>query len=150
MSVYESAEAVACCDSKHADVMQLPFSIFDRKMKKSGVFERALRNNTEVFSRSAFTQGLVLINCENIPTHLEKAKPYMERFSDICSEYGVSRAAAALQYVKRESGISCLVVGVDSIDQLKKNINNFSDTVGDQFLTEIEIAFNGVKENNNV
>ena len=63
VSVYEPEEAKKCIERSNVDFMQLPYSIFDQRMKNNGVFDLADTNGntTQIHSRSAFIQGLILM-----------------------------------------------------------------------------------------
>ena len=142
VSVYEVDEAKACFDNMYVDFIQLPYSIFDHRMKDGGVLDA--ENKCEIDSRSAFIQGLIVMNEEEVPSYLEKARPIIRRIKGICEEHGVSRVQLAMQYVKREKGISHLVFGVDSLEQLKEDISFFDTDLPDDMLYEVGKMFGGL------
>lgn len=145
VSVYEPEEAMACFASQYVDFIQAPYSIFDHRMKKSGVLAAAEKSGCELHTRSAFIQGLILLNEDQVPPYLEKAKPVVRKIGRICKETGVSRIALAMGYVKRETAISHLVFGVDSLEQLKEDIQLFQQDLRPSLLTEMDQAFEGIE-----
>lgn len=143
VSIYEPEEADACFKSKYVDIIQLPYSIFDHRMKKSGIFDRGDR--CQIDTRSAFIQGLIIMDEDNIPTFLANAKPIIRKIDIVCKETGLSRVELAMAYVKREKTISHLVFGVDSLEQLKKDINFFDSDVDEELLKQLEMEFDNIE-----
>lgn len=145
VSVYEPEEAFACFNSEFVDFIQLPYSLFDHRMKVSGVLNS--QEKCEIHSRSAFLQGLITMNEDEVPAFLKKAKPIVKRIGEISDETGISRVALAMAYVKREKAISHLVFGVDSAEQLEFDIKAFEQNVPSEILEMIENEFCGIEAN---
>ena len=145
VSVYYPDEAKICIENPYVDFIQLPSSILDQRMKKEGVFELAINKaSTQIHSRSAFIQGLLLMNEEEVPNFLVQAKPLINRINSICKTYDVSRVQLAMFFVKQFSAISHLVFGVDNINQLKEDIETFSSRCSEDILTDIADSFKNV------
>ncbi len=125
-SIYETEEAMACLDSGAVDFMQAPFSVLDQRMKSSGVLGKTESKGVDVHTRSAFVQGLMLMDVDAIPAHLEATKPYVATLESLCRENGITRRALALAFVKAQSGISHLVFGVDNRTQLREIVDDFA------------------------
>ncbi len=140
VSVYEVDEALKVIERSECDFMQLPYSVFDQRMKKGGVFEKK-DENTQIHSRSAFIQGLILMQEEQVPPFLAKAKPIVKEIDKLCREYKVSRIALAMSFVKRQKEISHLVFGVDNIQQLKEDIEFFQNSIPGHIIDEISKQF---------
>ncbi len=146
VSVYYPDEAKICIESPYVDFMQLPSSIFDQRMKNEGVFDLALKNgSTQIHSRSAFIQGLILMNEDELPTFLQGAKPILNKIDEICKKYDISRIKLAMLYVKQFDAISHLVFGVDNIEQIKEDINIFQEDFSSDILKEIGKEFENIK-----
>lgn len=146
VSVYEPDEAIRVLEHTSCDFMQLPYSIFDQRMKKNGVFEKAgQRSNTQIHSRSAFIQGLILLEEQQTPEFLSDAKPILRRIDKLCRNYGISRIALAMNFVKTEKNISHLVFGVDNIEQLKEDIKLFECSIPNEITNSISKEFTDIK-----
>ncbi|MCM1258675.1 MAG: aldo/keto reductase [Roseburia sp.] len=141
VSVYETNEAKKCIERQNVDLMQLPFSIFDQRMLKEGVFQMAEGMHTQIHSRSAFIQGLILMEEENVPPFLERAKPIIRKIDELCRKFGISRIALAMGFVKEQKAISHLVFGVDNLAQLKEDIECFSHSISEDIINEIGREF---------
>jgi aryl-alcohol dehydrogenase-like predicted oxidoreductase len=146
VSVYYPDEAKKCIASPYVDFIQLPFSIFDQRMANEGVFDLAKTNSsTQIHSRSAFIQGLILMNESEVPPFLKDAKPIVRKIDKLCKKYNVSRISLAINFVKQFDVISHLVFGVDNIEQLKENIKIFNDDFPTEILREISKEFKTIE-----
>lgn len=147
VSVYEVDEAKKCIERENIDFMQLPYSVFDQRMKAGGVFDLAKKQDctTQIHSRSAFIQGLILMEENQVPDFLAKARPIVRKISELCRKYEISRISLAMNYVKQEESISHLVFGVDNLEQLKENINIFQDNIDKDVIKAISSEFCGIE-----
>lgn len=127
VSIYGISEGDEAIKSGVIDYIQLPFSVLDQRGSKTSFIDRAKKAGITIFTRSAFLQGLFMMDHKNIPDYLQKAIPFLDEFESIISEYEVDRVTALLQFVKSETGIDYLVWGVDSVEQLIEDINCFRE-----------------------
>ena len=93
-----------------------------------------------------FLQGLITLQKEKVPSYLEKAVPFLEKLDKFSKETGKSRIELAIGYVKRETGVSYLVFGVDSQEQLAEDIKIFENDLSEDLYIEIEKEFKGIQE----
>lgn len=149
VSVYEPDEAKKCIERANIDFMQLPYSIFDQRMKTEGVFDIAEREKkkTDIHSRSAFIQGLILMEENEVPEYLSQARPIVKKIDDICTQCGISRISLAMNYVKQQNTISHLVFGVDNISQLRQNIEIFKNDLPADLISNIAQEFTNIEAN---
>ena len=100
VSVYYPDEAKICIESDKVDFMQLPSSIFDQRMRKEGIFDLALKNKTtQIHSRSAFIQGLILMNENEIPSFLEyngETRKIIKKIDGLCKKYSCAIVCKAI------------------------------------------------------
>ena len=141
VSVYDPEEAISCFESGLVDFIQAPYSIFDHRMKDGGVFDHPRRSDCDIHTRSAFIQGLIVMDEDSVPSFLAKAKPIVKKIRLLCEREGISRTQLAMQYVKRERDVSHLVFGVDSLQQLKEDIRMFEEDLPEDLLQTIGNEF---------
>jgi len=122
VSIYETEHALDVVKSGSVDYIQIPYSIFDQRLDQTDFFEIAKQNKITVYGRSAFLQGLIVMEDHRIPTHLAKTKEYLQQYDGIIRKYGFSRAEAAFLFSYTHPGIDYVVFGVDNVEQLQKNI----------------------------
>lgn len=145
VSVYYPDEAKICIESPWVDFIQLPSSIFDQRMLQAGVFDLALQNgSTQIHSRSAFIQGLILMKEEEVPPFLQGAKPIIRKIEALCEKHHISRIKLAMLYVKQFTAISHLVFGVDNMEQIKEDITIFTEDFSNDILKEIAAEFQDI------
>ena len=122
VSVYSVEKGMAALQIPDIDVIQVPGNIWDRRFEKAGFFKAALKNQKIVYLRSVFLQGLVLMEPENIPPHLSKAKKYSRQLAQLCLAHGLTARDIALKYVHLQMPEAKIVLGVETLEQLKDNI----------------------------
>ncbi|MGN0345161.1 MAG: aldo/keto reductase [Lachnospiraceae bacterium] len=146
VSVYETDEAKKCIERPNVEFMQVPYSIFDQRMKTDGVFELAKKaeHPTQIHSRSAFIQGLILMKEEEVPDFLADARPIIKEINQICVDYNISKIQLAMSYVMHENCISHLVFGVDNLEQLKENVSLKNNLLQKNVVEEIAKRFTNI------
>ncbi len=103
------------------DLVQLPYSILDRKFEKQlSIFKQL---ETEVHVRSVFLQGLYFMNPYKLPEKLQPLQDSLVELKNLCIENNVSVGEAALNYVISNPNIDKLVIGIETAEQLRENIN---------------------------
>jgi len=141
VSVYEPGEAVRGVESPLTDMLQLPYSVFDQRMAREGVFPLAKRKHTAIHIRSVFLQGLIVMDETQVPQNLERARPVVQRVRAFCARWGVSPIALALHFAKAQSEASHLVFGVRDMEQLRQDIRLFGEEADPAVLSAAGAAF---------
>jgi len=147
VSIYEESDALYAAELGVIDYIQGPYNIFDQRLEKSGFFELAKKNGKTVFARSAFLQGLFFMDGEKIPLHLENVKPHLKVFDAIIAKYNISRQQAALLFSLHNKNIDHVVFGVDTIEQLKNNIDITGQAIDPRCIEELRKAFVNIEKN---
>ena len=119
-SLYTGEELERCIDDKRIDVVQLPFSILDRRLLESGLLRKASERGLIIFARSIFLQGLVFM--QQIPVQLSNAQMTISGLYQLAAICDMSVNELCLRYVLSIDEVSSVVVGVDNLKQLKNNI----------------------------
>lgn len=122
VSVYEPEEALRVVHSGIWDIIQIPYNVLDQRLDETDFFELAKKKHVKVFARSAFLQGLLLMEPEQLPPYLQKACPYIEKFRQIIAKNHYSPEEGAMLYSYCHPGIDYVVFGVDTAAQLISNI----------------------------
>jgi len=143
-SVYDPDQTRTCLKADAVDFIQSPYSFLDRRMATSGALAEAKAKGVDLHTRSAFVQGLMLMDVEKIPEHLAATRPVIRDLEAACAEAGLTRRALALAYVKANPDISHLVFGVDNMEQLKENVEDFDKPADDAAALAIADRFAAV------
>jgi len=144
-SIYTSDEALKAIECG-LDVLQIPYSVLDQRMEKHGILDLALKNNVKIYSRSAFTQGLILMDEDGIPSHLVKARPIISALNKFCEDHNITRLQLALAFVSRQSSIDYLVFGVDNKNQLMEVIEASEKAISSEILEKAKDKFANLNE----
>lgn len=122
VSVYEPEDALFAVKNELVSIVQIPYNVLDQRLDDTDFFETAKRNKVKVFARSAFLQGLLLMNSKSLPKNLKIAERHIEKFNTIARTFNYSARQTALLYSYCHPGIDYVVFGVDTVKQLKENV----------------------------
>ena len=102
------------------DMVQIPFSLVDRRFEESGWLKTLKDMQIEVHSRSVFLQGLLLSNAHDIPASFSRWQGIFLELDSWCREYKLSQLEAALGFALSNTLIDRVIVGVASLSQLQQ------------------------------
>lgn len=146
VSIYDIKDGYAGIE-RGCTIIQLPFSVFDQRAKSQGLLDEAIKNNVEIHTRSAFLQGLLMMDVEKIPSNLRGITPYVEKLNEICNTYAIEKKELLIGFVKQTKGIDRLVFGVDNLEQLKEFISIFQrSSVQEEIMEELNRSFSNIEE----
>lgn len=120
VSVYTPDQFAAALDIPEIGMIQAPMNVLDRRLAETGLIAAAEARGVQVVIRSAFLQGLLLMDPAAIPAPMAFARPAIVAFRDICAE--ASPHAVALAAVRRLAPSARIVVGCHSPAQLLDNL----------------------------
>jgi len=122
-SIYEPNELDQLCEKFQPDIVQAPFNILDQRLKTSGWLEKLHNSGVEVHVRSIFLQGLLLMAKEDRPEKFNRWNEIWEKLDSWLGSEKTSSLEASLGFVNSESMIDRIIVGVDSLKQLKEIVD---------------------------
>ena len=129
VSAYDEAEVASAIDHfESLDVVQVPASVVDQRLKNSAVLHALNDAGAEIQVRSIFLQGLLL---EPRATASLAAHPDIRRFHLFCEENGIAPLTACLSFIKSLEWATQVVVGVTGADELRQ----VADTWAQRLLT---------------
>jgi len=110
--------------SKNAafDIVQIPYNILDRAFES--YLKELKQRNVEIHTRSVFLQGLFFKPVDKLPEKLKPLEPYLFAISEFCEEQCITIEELALNSVIHHPDIDGVLVGVDNVVQLQKNIKS--------------------------
>jgi aryl-alcohol dehydrogenase-like predicted oxidoreductase len=121
-SIYAPAELDALCPFMKPDIVQAPFNIIDRRLLSSGWLDRLADMGARVHTRSAFMQGLLLMQADSRPHWFDRWRNLLDSWASASAEQG-SALSLALGYAMSFAQIERVVVGVDTVEQLRQIID---------------------------
>jgi aryl-alcohol dehydrogenase-like predicted oxidoreductase len=120
VSVYDRAELDAARERLPLDLVQLPLNVLDQRFLRDGTLAELRAAGVEVHARSAFLQGLLLIEPGELPARLSRAAGPLRRYRAACERAGLGPLAAALGFLGAEAGPDVALVGANSAAELEE------------------------------
>ncbi|EDP74913.1 aldo/keto reductase [Hydrogenivirga sp. 128-5-R1-1] len=102
------------------DIVQVPYNVLDRRFEP--LLPKLKNRGIEVHVRSAFLQGLLLIDLTELNPFFDDIKPILLELRKLSQNKGVELKDLLLCYVLKNPHVDKVVVGVDSIKQLELNL----------------------------
>lgn len=126
-SVYNSTEVEEMLKYDVYTTTQVPMSIFDQRLIASGTVDKLKERDYTVFVRSVFLQGLFFLDPDKIddPILVEHAAPKIRLLREIAAAEEMSVAELAIAFMRDTAGVTSLVLGADTPDQVLENMNYF-------------------------
>lgn len=122
-SLYEPKELEYILNKEiEFDIIQVPYNIFDRSFDP--YFKDLQQRKIEIHIRSVFLQGLFFKSINTLPEKLKPLREYLQKLHSFCQENHISIEELALNFVIHNSDIDGVIIGVDHVDQLKRNIHS--------------------------
>lgn len=120
VSVYNPKEMYSVLKLSKLDVVQIPFNIFDTRLVDSKLINILIKKKIEIHVRSIFLQGALLSS--KIPNKLKKYKVDLQDWQKWCHKKKLNKVKACVHFVKKIDKISSIIVGVNSVKQLREII----------------------------
>jgi len=103
----------------HSDVVQIPYSVFDRRFEE--LFPETKKRGIEIHVRSVFLQGIVFKNPETIlKESLKILKNKIKDLQNMSNRIGVSVSNICTAFASENKYIDNVLVGVDSLENLNE------------------------------
>ena len=103
------------------DILQIPYSIFDQRFEE--YFSVLRERGIEVYARSVFLQGLIFLGIDRINKDFPLAKNTIVKLHKFSANYKIPIHYLCLCFAMLNPFIDKVIIGVDSMEQLKQNIN---------------------------
>jgi aryl-alcohol dehydrogenase-like predicted oxidoreductase len=118
-SLYEPQELFDLLEAGlHPDIVQLPYSILDRKFEP--YFDLLKKKGVEIHVRSVFLQGLYFKNPEQLSDKLSILKSVLSELQNISKQNNLDISELCLDFIRQNCKIDYAVIGVESEDQLRE------------------------------
>jgi aryl-alcohol dehydrogenase-like predicted oxidoreductase len=140
VSIYSKDELESVMVRYPVELVQLPINVLDQRFLGENGLDRIKARGIEIHARSAFLQGLLLMNPAGLGPYFEAAKKNLRRFRDFSKNHGLSPLAAALGFLKQVPKIDVIICGVNNCIQLREISSTYLNY--DQTLDFSSFAFN--------
>ena len=102
------------------DLIQLPYSIFDRRFEK--YFPELKQRHVEIHARSVFLQGLAFMEADTLPRHLKDAAGQLTQIQNMAVNCQASISAVCLNFVLLNPRIDQVILGIDSLSHFQEDL----------------------------
>lgn len=118
VSAYAEDDPLGLARRFKPDLMQLPVSLLDQRLVKTGVLSEIAELGVEVHLHSIFMQGLLFL-ADRLPPQVAAAGPRLSRIRRMIAEAGSDPLRAAVHFALGLPEASAVVVGVTSAAELR-------------------------------
>ena len=138
-SLYHPSEAEYILKNNvPCDIVQIPYNIFDQRFDY--LFSEFNNKAIDVYVRSVFLQGLFFVEPDKLSSNFESIKGFLQDIHQFAKDYSINAAMLCLGFAYANKNVSYIVIGIDSLDNLKENISNYS------LLKDITLPYNSLKK----
>jgi aryl-alcohol dehydrogenase-like predicted oxidoreductase len=139
VSVYTNEELETLLEDDLVTVVQLPFNLLDNQLKRGSIIERLRERKKEIHTRSCFLQGLFFMDEAKIPEKIASVKPFLRELKRIADENKIDMGHLALQYALSKEYIDRVLIGVETTQQLEKNILWAEEKIDSEILNQVDL-----------
>ena len=128
VSVYTVSEAIDCLNDSLVEHIQIPFNLLDNQWDNIDFLNLInKRKNITIHVRSIFLQGILINNKQCWPKNVD-SEIYINKIENLASKLNLSKIELCISYVKSMTWINGIIIGVETLEQLKNNIDLFINT----------------------
>lgn len=146
VSIYETEDAVNAAKDNRIDYIQYPYSVLDQRLEETEFFDIAKKNNKTLFARSAFLQGLLLMDLDKVPEHLKHSLKNLEELKKIGNSFNIEPLDICIEFTKQRNETDYFVMGVHTLEQFLEDLEIFNknNRKYENFFNEVKIKFSKV------
>lgn len=113
-------------DNPLVSALQVPANIVDRRHQQSGIFPFAQQRHVSIFVRSVYLQGLLLMPEASVPTGLGAVLAVRKELTALAQQAGIQFGELCVRYMLSQQGVTSVIVGVETLDQVRSNVELFA------------------------
>ncbi len=138
VSVYTNEQAEIVINNSLIDVIQIPFNLLDNLNKRGALLAMAEEKGKLIHTRSAFLQGLFFLGEKSLHPAYLVLEPYLNKIHKIAAKHHIAVYRMALLYCLLKKEIGNVLIGVDSLQHLYKNLDYRDHVLLPEAIAEIE------------
>ena len=136
VSLHSNEEIDSVLNFKDVDIIQLPFNLLDNSNQREKTLLKAKRLGVEIHTRSVFLQGLFFKEPNELTGNLIELKEPLKIIGDLAPKELMNDLA--LNYVYSKPYIKGVLLGVDSVIQLKSNIKCIEENNVQNLISKVD------------
>jgi aryl-alcohol dehydrogenase-like predicted oxidoreductase len=146
ISVYTPQSAIGALKTEGISLVQVPSNLLDRRFEDAGVFHEAQSCGKQIYVRSIFLQGLLLMNGGDLSESMRFAIPVIEKLGNVSRKTGFSLKQLALGYVKSAYSETKVIFGCETAQQATENLELWKTELPPQIVENLRMEFRDVPE----
>jgi aryl-alcohol dehydrogenase-like predicted oxidoreductase len=123
VSICSPSELDALMPHCRFDLVQAPFNLVDQRIYSTGWMQRLKDDDVEIHTRSAFLQGLLLMNQTDMPVKFTAWDDLWQTWYRWIAVHDISAVQASLAFPLSFPAIDRVILGADSVNQLTQIIS---------------------------
>lgn len=123
VSVYYPDELASVSERMRLDVAQVPCNLIDRRFVHNERTDFCIDEETTLYGRSIFLQGLLLMKGDERPKYFNPWGALLDQVSNSSRRQNTSPLHLCLKYIKNVPKITKWVIGVESKQQLQEIVS---------------------------
>ncbi|HAZ10362.1 MAG TPA: aldo/keto reductase [Candidatus Omnitrophica bacterium] len=128
VSVYYPEEArQVILDGFSNFAVEFPLNIFDRRFLKRDFLKGLKKKKCFLFARSIFLQGLFFLSEKGLTGNFETVKENVLQLNALSQRFKIPLSDILLLFAAANPYIDGIIIGVDSKEQLKKNLGFYKN-----------------------
>ena len=137
VSVYLNSEIKSLINYNNIDLIQIPFNMLYSSKEKIELIKEAKYNDKIIQARSVFLQGLFFKDINDDNKIVRDLYYELNELKLISKNNKISMYDMGLNYVLNHDFIDYVVIGIDNMNQLEKNINSVKKSFSKKIINEI-------------
>ena len=136
VSIYDYKDIEETLSFHKPDIIQIPLNILDTRLFWDGTLNDLISNDIIIHIRSVFLQGLFYLSERQIKKKFPDVFNPMNQLKIIANKAGITISELSLLWVSSLNFNGKIIIGVDSLDQLKKHERTLSTSVKKEIFEE--------------
>lgn len=117
------------------DFFQIPYNIFDRRFED--MYDILSDNSVGLISRSTFLKGIIPCSLDDVPKELDGIKYFKKELEELANNLDLRVDELANLFVYSNDFINSTIFGVNSSEELEKNITTL-DKYNDELFENVD------------
>ncbi|TXF77518.1 aldo/keto reductase [Chryseobacterium sp.] len=137
VSVYTNSQIESLLLDDNITVVQMPFNLLDNETVRGDLMKKLKEKGKMIHTRSAFLQGLFFKTQFENNSISQKLSEELTAIKDISYEANTDISNLALSYCLSQENIDQVLIGVDSVSQLKENVKALDYKIDQRTISRI-------------
>lgn len=135
VSVYTRREFDMAIEADVVSAIQVPLNVANHEVTE-GDLREARSLGKRVYARSIFLQGVLATPPERLPDAVSELRAFVREFHVLAARWGISPVQAAIAFVKSHEGLSGIVIGANTVANVREIADAFNKDVETKFVAE--------------